>query len=164
MSRRIVKKSKYRQNVKKPQGLKSCKDHRFGGTFTEAPIFRQRTRTSVRALTVFRALFYWVQKLSQYHIQSDYHYGKANGAADALSRFFPEKPRSSLSREHSSLSPAVINSPFASSFYQENARLPSATLVLEMRSGRRRPSPESGRRCLMAERMLGELSRPVLRS
>ena len=164
MGQRIVKKSKNRQKVEKLQGLKSCKDHRFGGTFTEALIFRQRTRTSVRALTVFRALFCLVQKLSQYHVWSDYRYGKANGAADALSRFSPKKPRSSLSREHSSLSLAVTNSPFASSFYQENAHPPSATSVLEMRSGRKRPSPESGQRCLMAGRMLGELSRPVLRS
>ena len=39
------------------KGLKSCKGHRFGETFTEVPILRQITQTSVRALTVFQALF-----------------------------------------------------------------------------------------------------------
>ena len=29
----------------------------------------------------------WAQKLSQYHFQIDYYQGKANAAADALSRF-----------------------------------------------------------------------------
>ena len=29
----------------------------------------------------------WVQELSQYHFRIDYHQGKANAAADALSRF-----------------------------------------------------------------------------
>ena len=54
-SRQKVKElSKSPKNLK---GLKSRKGHRLGGTFTEAPILRQRTRTSDRALTVFRALF-----------------------------------------------------------------------------------------------------------
>ena len=30
---------------------------------------------------------WWAQKLSRYHFQIDYCQGKANGAADALSRF-----------------------------------------------------------------------------
>ena len=34
-----------------------CKGHWFGGTFIEAPIFRQRTWVFVTTLTVFRALF-----------------------------------------------------------------------------------------------------------
>ena len=29
----------------------------------------------------------WAQKLSRYHFRIDYRQGKANGAADALSRF-----------------------------------------------------------------------------
>ena len=56
--------SKSRQKVeessKSPinlKGLKSCKGHRFGETFTEASILRQRTRTFDIVLTVFRALF-----------------------------------------------------------------------------------------------------------
>ena len=56
----VKKSSKNRRIVKSPKnlkGLKSCKGHRFEGTFTKAPILRQRTRASVRALTVFRALF-----------------------------------------------------------------------------------------------------------
>ena len=32
----------------------------------------------------------WAQKLFRYHFQIDYHQGKANGAADALSHF-PQK-------------------------------------------------------------------------
>ena len=60
----LANRSKSRQKVeesskspKNLKGLKSCKGHRFGGTFTEAPILRQRTRTFDRTLTVFRALF-----------------------------------------------------------------------------------------------------------
>ena len=34
----------------------------------------------------------WAQELCQYHFRMDYCQGKANGAADALSRFPPEKP------------------------------------------------------------------------
>ena len=40
-SRRIVKKSE------KPQRPESCKGHQFRGTFTKAPILRQRARASV---------------------------------------------------------------------------------------------------------------------
>ena len=47
-------------------------------------------------------------------------------------------------------------------FLFTNTRPLFATSVLEMCSGKKRPSPESGRRCLMTERMLRELSRPVL--
>ena len=32
----------------------------------------------------------WAQELSRYHFRIDYHQGKANGAADALSRY-PQK-------------------------------------------------------------------------
>ena len=39
--------------------------------------------------------------------------------------------------------------PSALSFYLRNTRPPSATSILEMRSGRRRASPRSGRRCSM---------------
>ena len=51
-SQKIVKKSK---NLK---GLKSRKNHRFRRMFTKAPVLRQRrTRTSIKTLAVFRALF-----------------------------------------------------------------------------------------------------------
>ena len=50
-SRRIIKSQK---NLK---GLKNRKGHRFGGTFTEAPILSQLDTRNSRALTVFRALF-----------------------------------------------------------------------------------------------------------
>ena len=33
---------------------------------------------------------YWAQKLSHYHFQIDYCQGKANAAADALSRFLQQ--------------------------------------------------------------------------
>ena len=36
---------------------------------------------------------WWAQKFSQYHIRIDYRQGKANAAADALSRF-PQKCKS----------------------------------------------------------------------
>ena len=52
---------KFEESSKSPKnlkGLKSCKGHRFEGTFTEALVLRhRRTRASVRTLTVFRALF-----------------------------------------------------------------------------------------------------------
>ena len=90
-----------------------------------------------------------------------------NGAADALSRFSSEEPgqggRSSKSRILQSFVGLrqhfgyLFFNPSAPSFYLRNARPPSATLVLEIRSGRRRPSPGSGRRCLMAGRMSREL-------
>ena len=34
----------------------------------------------------------WAQKLSRYHFQIDYRQGKANGAADALSRYPQRSP------------------------------------------------------------------------
>ena len=43
------------KSPKKLKGLKYCKGHRFGETFTEAPIVCRRTRASVIALTVFQA-------------------------------------------------------------------------------------------------------------
>ena len=59
-SRRWKSRQKVEELSKSPKnlkGLKSCKGHWFRGTFTEAPILRWRTWASVRALTVFRALF-----------------------------------------------------------------------------------------------------------
>ena len=62
----VTSRSKSRQKVEKlsksPKASKAwkiCKDHRFGGMFTEVPILRQfiDTKDSVRALTVFWALF-----------------------------------------------------------------------------------------------------------
>ena len=51
-------KSKNRHKVQKLQrSEKICKGHRFGGTFTEVPIFCQKTRTFDRTLIVFQALF-----------------------------------------------------------------------------------------------------------
>ena len=47
---RVEESSKSPKNLK---GRKSCKGHRFGGMFTEAPILRQRTLTFNRVLTVF---------------------------------------------------------------------------------------------------------------
>ena len=35
----------------------------------------------------------WAQKLSRYHFWIDYYQGKANGAVDALFRFFQEKQK-----------------------------------------------------------------------
>ena len=58
---KLVKKlSKVEESSKSPKnlkGLKSYKGHRFGGTFTKVPIFCQKILTFNRVLTVFRALF-----------------------------------------------------------------------------------------------------------
>ena len=105
----------------------------------------------------FSSSFCWAQKLSRGHFRFNYRQGKVNGAADALSRFSPVGGRSS-SREHSNPS---TDGPSAPSFCLRNARPPSATSVLEMRSGRRRPSE---RKCLMAGGMSRQLLRPVLHS
>ena len=52
---KVEESSKSPKNLK---GLKCSKSHRFGGTFTKAPVFhQQKTRTSVRTLTVFRTFF-----------------------------------------------------------------------------------------------------------
>ena len=60
----VKKSSKSRQKVeessrspKNLKGLKSCKGHRYGGTFTEAPILRQLNTRNSKALIAFRALF-----------------------------------------------------------------------------------------------------------
>ena len=118
----LASRSKSRQKVeesskspKNLKGLKSCKGHRFGGTFTKAPILRQRTRASVRALTVFQA----PQDLFQHHVWSNYRHSKAGRAADALSCFSPKEPGRS-----SSLSPAVTNGPFAPKFVCKTYVLP----------------------------------------
>ena len=97
------------------------------------------------------------RELSRYHFRIDYCQGKANGAADALSR-------SSSSLSLTPLHQVLICDSSTPSSYLRNARPPSATSILEMRAGRRRPSPGLGRRCLMAGRMSRESSRPVLRS
>ena len=61
MASRSKSRQKVEESSKSPKnlkGLKSCKGHRFKGTFTKAPVLRQRrTRACVRTLTVFRALF-----------------------------------------------------------------------------------------------------------
>ena len=56
---RIVKKSKNCQRAQKASKVwKICKNHRFGGTFTKVSVLcQQRAQASVKALTVFRALF-----------------------------------------------------------------------------------------------------------
>ena len=76
------------KSLKNLKDLKSCKGHRFRGTFTEAPILCQRTPTFVKVLTVFRALFAAPKKLSRGHFRFNYEQSTANGAADALPRFF----------------------------------------------------------------------------
>ena len=46
--KKVVKKWKNRQKVQKASKVwKICKGHRFGGTFTEAPIFRQGLELSL---------------------------------------------------------------------------------------------------------------------
>ena len=66
----------------------------------------------------------WAQELSRYHFRIDYQQGKASGAVDALLRFSLEEPGRSSSQEHSSLSPAVTNGPFAPKFVCKTHVLP----------------------------------------
>ena len=101
----LASRSKSRQKVeessKSPKNLKdlkSCKGHRFGGTFTGAPILRQLdTRNSSFRLELcqffFQALLAGPKKLSQGHFRFDYRQGKANGAGNALSRFSAREAR-----------------------------------------------------------------------
>ena len=49
---------------------------------------------------------------------------QASGAIDTLSGFFSKEPGRSLSRDHSSLLPAVTNGPSTPSFCLQNACLP----------------------------------------
>ena len=95
----VKKSSKSRQKVeessKSPKNLKdlkSCKGHRFGGTFTRASILRQLdTRNSSFQLELcqfFQALF--AGPKSSLNTTNDYRQGKASGAVDALLRFSRE--------------------------------------------------------------------------
>ena len=84
-SRRIVK------SLKNLKSLKSCKSYRFGRTFTEVPILCQRTRASVRALTVFRAPFAGLRNSLDTTFGAINVKAKANSVANTLSRFFLEK-------------------------------------------------------------------------
>ena len=82
----------------------------------------------------------------------DYRQDKTNEAADALSRFSSEEPgqggRSSKSRILQSFVGLrqhlgyLFFNPSAPNSYLRNARPPFVISILEMRSGRKRPSPE----------------------
>ena len=139
----LVSRSKSRQKVKESskspknlKGLKSCKGYWFGGTFTEAPILRRRTRASVIALTVFQA----PQELPQYHFYFNYRQSKANRAADALFA-----PSSYLRSAHVPSATSALGCTLLR--HQDDSRTcyarSSSTQILQMHSGRRRPSPES---------------------
>ena len=115
---------------KSPKILKSlisCKYYRFGGTFTKAPILRLNTRNSSfrRSFDSFSSSFCWAQEpLSRpLSLQLLTWQGKANGAADALSRFSPVEGKSS-SREHSSPLPTITNGPSAPKFVCKTPVLP----------------------------------------
>ena len=110
---------KLSKSPKNLNGLKSRKGHRLGGMFFEAPILRQRTRTSNRTLIVFSGSFCWAQELSRYHFRSDYQQSKASEAVDTLLRFSPEEPGRS-----SNLSLAITNGPSALKFVCETHILP----------------------------------------
>ena len=134
----IKKLSKCRRSVK--QSKKSQRSEKFAKAIgleerllkhRSSVNWKQRTRASVKALWQF--------------FENKYRQSKVNGTADALSRFSLVERRST-SREYSNPS---TNGPFAPSFYLQNSRPPSATLILEIRSRRRRPSPGLGRKCLM---------------
>ena len=76
------------QKLKSFKGLKIRKDHRFGGTFTKAPMPRQLDTKNLcfrSSSDSFSSSFCWDQEeLSQYHFQN-YRQSQANRSADALS-------------------------------------------------------------------------------
>ena len=110
---KVEKLSKSPKNLK---GLKNCKGHRFGGTFTKAPILRRKTRASVKALTVFRALFAWPRGSLHTTFRAIIDKAKLVKLLMLCRVCSPEKPGISSSREHSSLSPAITNSLFTPKF------------------------------------------------
>ena len=63
--------------------------------------------------TVVDLLLVWTSLLGSrvfsISLRFNYQQSKANGAADTLSRFSPEKPGRSSSQDHSSLLPVVTN-------------------------------------------------------
>ena len=133
--------SKSPKNLK---SLKSCKGHRFGGTFTEVPILRRRTRASIRALTVFQALF--ARPRSSLNATSTLFIDKAKlMKLLMLCHVVPQRSQKDLRAEYLNLFPAVTSNPSAPIFYCKTHVLP---LLL----------------CLMAGKMSGKSPRPVLRS
>ena len=82
---KVEKSSKSRKSLKGLKNLQRPSVRRNVYQSTDPP---SKNSSFVTTLTVFRALFCWAQELSQYQVQSDYRGGKANGVADALSRFF----------------------------------------------------------------------------
>ena len=184
--------SKNRQRVQKVSKVwKVCKGHWFGGMFNELPILRRFIDTkNCQGFYSFSSSFCGAKELSQYHFWIDYRYNKANEAVDTLSRFSSEKPRKSSSREHLNLSPFITNGPSTPKFVWKThvfppllqlwdilralrhhddsttrcARPPSISLILDMRSKRKRLSPGSERECLMTGRMSMISAKPVLRS
>ena len=124
----LANRSKSRQKVeesskssKNLKGLKSCKGHRFGGTFTKAPILRQRTRASVTTLIVFQALF-------------------AGPRSSLNTTFTSIIVKTKLGVTLFLSEELVFFEPLCTEFL--SAKLASSLrLILEMRSERRRPSP-----------------------
>ena len=154
----VKKLSKSRQKLKSLKGLKNLQRPSVWRNVyrsTDLPSIRYKELELPLELWQFHELFLLgPKKLSGGHFHFnyqqdtangacsfDYRQGKANGTADALSRLSPVGGRSS-SQEHSNPSLAVTNSPSTSSFCLQNVRPPSATSILEMRSGKRRPSLE----------------------
>ena len=165
----LASRSKCRQKVEKSskspknlKGLKSCKGHWFGGTFIKAPVLRQqRTWASVRTLTVFWALFTWPKS----HLDTTFAsiIDKAK-LIELLMRCPHQVP---ICAAH--MFPPLLQLWDALRVLRHQddsrtryARSPS-TQILQMRSGRRRPSPESAW-WLGGCRGSGALPKPVLRS
>ena len=125
---------------------KICKGHRFGRTFTEAPILRRFNYPSGC----------WARELSQYHFRIDYRQKLMELLM--LCHVFLQRSQSKeedLQAENTQILAVFANqtpvflaflallwAPIAPSSYLQNARPPFATSVLEIRSGRKRPSPE----------------------
>ena len=109
----------------------------------------QRTRASIRALTVFQAL------VARPRSSLDTTFGSINNQAlptnckhKVLVRTNYTSNSSEIQKARALLRGVRLN-PSAPNFDLRNARPPSGISILEMRSGRRRSSPGSGRKCLM---------------
>ena len=123
-SRQKVEKLSKVEKPQRPKKLQRLSVRRNVYQSTNPPSIGYEELELPLELWQFFKLFCWAQKLSQYHVRSDYYHGKANGAADALSRFSPIEGRSSSWILESFTS--CDQRPSATSFCLQDARPPFA--------------------------------------
>ena len=128
------------KSLKNLKGLKSCKGHQFGGTFTEAPILRRRTRASIRALTVFQALF--ARPRSSLNATSTSFIDKAKlMKLLMLCHVVSQGSQKDLRAEYSNLFPAVTSNPSAPIFSCKTYVLPLLLYLMVGKMSRKSPRP-----------------------